>query len=220
MFKKVLIAEDHEIRNLGVINTLEELFVPEFEFVSYCDAALKKVKSAITEEKPYDLLITDLEFDDDFVEQSINSGQELIAEVKKIQPNIKIIAFSIEKKTQLIDELFHGLGINGYVSKGRNDAKELKNTIKRVFADEIVIPQDILNSIRNNTIEVTDYDINLLDSLSKGWKQHEICAHFKQEGLQPNSRSAIEKRLNDLRDSLNARNNIEMIAICKDIGIL
>lgn len=220
MFKKVLIAEDHEIRNLGVIKTLEELCVTEFEFVSYCDAALKKIKTAISEDTPYDLLITDLEFDEDFVEQSITCGQGLIEEVRKFQPNIKIIAFSIEKKTQLIDELFNELGINGYVSKGRDDAKELKNTIKRVFADEIVIPQDILNSIRNNTIEVTDYDINLLDSLSKGWKQHEICAFFKQEGLQPSSRSAIEKRLNDLRDSLNARNNIEMIAICKDMGIL
>lgn len=220
MFKKVLIAEDHEIRNLGVINTLKELNVPEFEFVSYCDAALQKIKTGLIENNPYELLITDLEFDKDFVDQKLISGQELIAEIKNSQLDIKIIAFSIEKKTQIINELFHKLKINGYVSKGRNDAKELKTTIKKVFAGETVIPQDILNSIRNNTFEVTDYDINLLDSLSKGMKQLEICKHFKQEGFHPSSRSAVEKRLNDLRESLNAKNNIELIAICKDMGIL
>lgn len=220
MFKKVLIAEDHEIRNLGVINTLEELKVPKFEFVSYCDKALQKIKIAIEEDEPYDLLISDLVFDEDFVEQKITSGQELVAEAKKIQPELKVVAFSIEKKIQIIDELFNHSKINGYVSKGRNDAKELKSTIKKVFEGETVIPQDILNSLRNNTFEVTDYDVSLLDLLSRGWKQHEIMDHFKNEGLHPNSRSAIEKRLNDLRESLNAKNNIEMIVICKDMGII
>ena len=33
MFNKVLIAEDHEIRNLGVIKTLEELQITDYEFV-------------------------------------------------------------------------------------------------------------------------------------------------------------------------------------------
>jgi len=220
MFKKVLIAEDHEIRNLGVINTLEELEVPKFEFVNYCDKALQKIKIAIEEDEPYDLLISDLVFDEDFVEQKIVSGQQLVAEAKKIQPELKVVVFSIEKKIQIIDELFNHSKISGYVSKGRNDAKELKSTIKKVFEGETVIPQDILNSLRNNTFEVTDYDINLLGLLSKGWKQHEIMDYFKNEGLQPNSQSAIEKRLNDLRESLNARNNIEMVVICKDMGII
>ena len=51
MFNKVLIAEDHEIRNLGVIKTLEELQITDYEFVSYCDDAVYKLKTAISEEK-------------------------------------------------------------------------------------------------------------------------------------------------------------------------
>lgn len=220
MFKKVLIAEDHEIRNLGVINTLEELGISNYEFVSYCDIALQKIKKAFEDGEPYDLLISDLMFDKDSLEQKITSGQQLVAEAKAIQPELKIVVFSIEKKIQVIDELFNKSKINGYVSKGRNDGKELKKTIKKIFAGETVVPQDILNSLRNNTVEVTDYDTALLDLLSKGWKQLEIMDHFKTEGIQPNSRSAIEKRLNELRESLNAKNNIEMIVICKDIGII
>lgn len=220
MFKKVLIAEDHEVRNLGVVNTLAELQIQNFDFVNYCDEALQKIKTAATNNVSYDLLITDLSFDKDHIEQKITSGQKLIEEVKKIQPDLKIIAFSIEKKPKIIDDLFKIHKINGFVSKGRNDGKDLRNTIRKVFSGEIVIPQEILNSIRNTSFEFTEYDVNLIELLAKGWKQSEIEKHFKENKITPDSKSAIEKRLNDLRFELGAKNNIELIVICKDIGII
>lgn len=165
-------------------------------------------------------MITDLSFDKDHIEQKINSGQKLIEEVKKIQPNLKIIAFSIEKKPKIIDDLFKVHSINGFVSKGRNDGKDLRSTIKKVFSGETVIPQEILNSIRNTSFEFTEYDVTLIELLAKGWKQGEIEQHFKENKITPDSKSAIEKRLNDLRFELGAKNNIELIVICKDIGII
>ncbi|MBL7881357.1 response regulator [Chryseobacterium gambrini] len=219
MFKKVLIAEDHEVRNLGVVNALTELQIPHFDFVNYCDDALQKIKAAATADS-YDLLITDLSFDKDHIEQKINSGQQLIEEVKKIQPNLKVIAFSIEKKPKIIDDLFKIHNINGFVSKGRNDGKDLKSTIKKVFSGETVIPQEILNSIRNTSFEFTEYDVTLIELLAKGWKQGDIEKHFKENKITPDSKSAIEKRLNDLRYELGAKNNIELVVMCKDIGII
>ncbi|WP_144281340.1 response regulator [Chryseobacterium echinoideorum] len=220
MFKKVLIAEDHEVRNLGVVNTLTELQIQHFDFVSYCDEALQKIKTAIASKDSYDLLITDLSFDKDHLEQKINSGQNLVEEVRKIQPNLKIIAFSIEKKPKIIDDLFKIHQINGFVSKGRNDGKDLKNTIKRVFSGEIVIPQEILNAIRNTSFDFTEYDVTLIELLAKGWKQSEIEKFFKENEITRDSKSAIEKRLNDLRFELGAKNNIELVVLCKDIGII
>ncbi|MCQ4139929.1 response regulator [Chryseobacterium sp. EO14] len=220
MFKKVLIAEDHEVRNLGVVNALTELQIPHFDFVNYCDDALQKIKAAAATADSYDLLITDLSFDKDHIEQKINSGQQLIEEVKKIQPNLKVIAFSIEKKPKIIDDLFKIHNINGFVSKGRNDGKDLKSTIKKVFSGETVIPQEILNSIRNTSFEFTEYDVTLIELLAKGWKQGDIEKHFKENKITPDSKSAIEKRLNDLRYELGAKNNIELVVMCKDIGII
>lgn len=220
MFRKVIIAEDHEIRNLGVINTLQELQIQNYDFVTYCDEALYKIKTAIEDNAPYDLLITDLNFDKDYIDQKITSGQELIRQAKMLMPDLKAIAFSIEKKPQIIDELFKKYQVNAFVSKGRNDGKELKNTIKKVFAGEIVMPQEILNSIRHNSLEFKEYDIHLLELLAKGWKQVEIGNFFKENNIGRDSKSAIEKRLNELRGNLNAKNNIEMIVICKDLGII
>jgi len=220
MFKKILIAEDHEVRNLGVVNALTELQIHHFDFVSYCDEALNKIKTADIENKPYDLLITDLSFDKDHFQQNLKSGQELIREVRNIHPQIKIIAFSIENKPKIIDDLFKIYGIDGFVGKGRNDGKELRNTIKKVFKGEIVIPQEILNSIRNTPLTISEKDELLLNLLAKGFTQSEIEQHFKQSNITPNSKSAIEKRLNELREVFNAKNNIELIVICKDLGII
>lgn len=220
MFKKILIAEDHEVRNLGVINALSELRIQEFDFVSYCDDAIQRLTKALDEKNAYDLLITDLSFDKDHLEQKINSGQELIDEVKKIQPDLKIVVFSIENKPAIVDELFRKYNINGFVSKGRNDGKELKNTLRKTYKGETVIPQEIINSIRNQSFVFSDYDTLLVELLAKGLKQNQIEMHFKKNNITPDSKSSIEKRLGELRENLNAKNNIEMIVMCKDIGII
>ena len=220
MFKKILIAEDHEIENAGVINALKEMQIQDFEFVSYCDDALQRLTNALQNESPYDLLITDLSFDIDHIQQNINSGQELIKYARELQPRLKIIVFSSEKKPMIIDELFKMYNVDGFVSKARNDGKDLKNTMKKIYKGEVVIPQEILNSIRNYSFDFTDYDTTLLDLLAKGWKQNEIENHFKKNNIQPDSKSSIEKRLSELRDNLRAKNNIEMIVMCKDIGVI
>ena len=47
-----------------------------------------------------------------------------------------------------------------------------------------------------------------------------VDQYFKENNIKPDSKSAIEKKLFDLRENLNAKNNIEMIVMCKDIGII
>lgn len=220
MFKKILIAEDHEIENSGVINALKEMQVQDFEFVGYCDDALRKLADAVHNGLPYDLLITDLSFDVDHIRQYISSGQDLIREARALQPLLKIIVFSTEKRPMIIDELFKTYQVDGFVSKARNDGKELKNTMRKIYKNEIVIPQELLNSIRNYSIDFTEYDTNLLKLLSLGLSQSEIEGRLKKDNIQPYSKSSIEKRLNELRDNLCAKNNIEMIVLCKDLGII
>ena len=60
----------------------------------------------------------------------------------------------------------------------------------------------------------------MLELLAKGHKQSEISTYLKEHKMVPYGIRSIEKRLNELRDSLGAKNNIEMIVICKDIGLI
>lgn len=220
MFKKVLIVEDQEIMNQGILNTIKELNIPDFDYVTYCDEALSRIKTALEKKSPYDLLIADLSFEKDHIPQQLRSGQELISEAKKVQPGLKTVVFSVEKKAKIIDDLYKTYKVDGFVSKARRDGQDLKSTIRKIFNGETVIPQEVLNAMRHISSEFDVYDMKLLELLAKGLKQSEISTHLKEHRMIPYSIRSIEKRLNELRDCLGAKNNIEMIVICKDIGLI
>ena len=68
MFQKVLIAEDMDFINSGIKSQLSELGIKQIDYVQYCDEALLKLKCAkLLDKEPYDLLISDLSFDEDYV---------------------------------------------------------------------------------------------------------------------------------------------------------
>src|SRR5687767_9003836 len=116
MFHKVLVAEDLDSISMTVVQVLEELSVVEIHHAKYCDDAFLKIKKAIYEKEPFDLLISDLSFKQDHRENKLFTGEELIDAVKKIQPNIKTIVFSIEDKSFRIKSLFDNSRINAYIS--------------------------------------------------------------------------------------------------------
>jgi two-component system, NarL family, captular synthesis response regulator RcsB len=222
MFNKVLVAEDFDSISITVGQALEELSVSEIHHAKYCDDALLKIKKALHDNVPYDLLISDLSFKTDHQENKLNSGDELIAAVKKLQPNIKIVVFSIEDKSFRVKSLFDKLGINAFVAKGRNSIPELKKAIQGVFDNESkILSQELSHALRDKSlIEIESYDISLLKSLSKGLILDEIALDFKKSDIIPNGSSSIEKRINKLKIFFKANNNVHLIAIAKDLGLV
>jgi DNA-binding NarL/FixJ family response regulator len=221
MFKKILIAEDHESINLSVQKTLEDLNIPNVDYVYYCDDALAKIEKSIREGEPYDLLITDLYYEEDHREQNIKDGRELIQKIKDIQPTLKVIVFSAEHKSGIIDSLFKEYHINGYVRKARNDSKELKKSIASVYINENYLSLDLKHEVKKlNNYEFSAYEITLVSLLSKGVLQKNIPAHLQEKDIRPFSLSSVEKKLNSLKEDLEVTSNEQLVAFCKDIGII
>ena len=222
MFHKVLVAEDLDSISITVVQALEELSIVEIHHAKYCDDAFLKIKKALHDNMPYDLLISDLSFKQDHRENRISTGEELIDAVKKIQPNIKTIVFSIEDKSFRIKSLFNNSGINAYVSKGRNSIPQLKNAVQNIFnSDEKIISDELSHLLKDKSIlEIETYDISLLKLLSKGLILDEIALEFKNSEIIPNGTSSIEKRINKLKIYFRASNNVHLIAIAKDLGLV
>ncbi|MGI9650516.1 response regulator [Chryseobacterium sp. RLHN22] len=221
MFKKILISEDHESINISVQKTLEELHIKSFDYVYYCDDALAKTQKAIREKQPYDLLITDLYYEEDHHPQKLKDGKELISAIRQEQPDLKIIVFSAEHKSGIIDSLFSDYGINGYVRKARHDSKELKKAINSVYNNENYLSLDLKQDIKKlNNYEFTSYDITLVSLLSQGVLQKNIPVFLQNNNIKPNSLSSIEKKLNTLKEDLGISNNEQLVAFCKDLGII
>jgi DNA-binding NarL/FixJ family response regulator len=222
MFNKVLIAEDLDTISVGVIQALNEISVAEIHHSKYCDDAFLKIKKALHDNVPYDLLISDLSFKPDHRDNRLTSGEELIEAVKKVQPDIKTVVFSIEDKSFRIKSLFKNQGINAYVSKGRDSIPELKKAIQRIYNNkEIELTSEIEYALRDKSLfEIESYDITLLKSLAKGFTLDDISTEFKDSGIIPNGSSSLEKRINKLKIYFKASNNVHLIAITKDLGLV
>ena len=74
MFKKILVAEDYESSNISVEKALEDLKIKESKYVYYCDDALQRVQIGIHEKQTFELLITDLSFDEDHLDKRHNKS--------------------------------------------------------------------------------------------------------------------------------------------------
>lgn len=222
MFKKVLVAEDLDSISIAVVQVLEELQVPVIHHVKYCDEGLLKIKKALAEKEPYDLMITDLSFKSDHRKVTLNSGDELVEAVNKVQPELKKIVFSIEDKSYRIKTLFNELGINAYVTKGRNSISELRNAIESTFNnEEKILSSDLSFNFNDKAlIEIESYDISILKLLSQGHILESISREFKDSSITPNGTSSIEKRINKLKIYFKANNNVHLIAIAKDFGLV
>ena len=220
MFNKILIAEDHESSNFSVQKVLEELQVATVDHVYYCDDALSYLKKSL-DSKPFQLLITDLSFEEDHRKQLVKNGRELIKSCKDLDPELKVIVFSAEHRLGVIDMLFNELEINAFVRKARSDSKELKKAVEAVYNDETYISHDLKLPVKSmNTLEFSNYDIVLLKLLSDGVLQKNIPQILQERDIHPNSLSSVEKRMNAMKLALTVKNNEQLIACCKDLGII
>jgi len=221
MINRVLIVEDHESANISVQKTLEEMKIEAVDYVYYCDDALEKIKLAKNQGRSYDLLITDLYFEADSRTQQITDGTALIVAAREVQPELKVLVFSAESKPAVISMLFDAKGIDGYVRKARNDAKELKLAIEAIRQHQRYYPRRLMQEAnQNNLYSWQELDIAIVELMANGVLIKQIPKHLKARGIRPSGLSSVEKRLNLIKDRLDINTNEQLIAYCKDRRII
>lgn len=221
MIDSVLIAEDHESTNISIQKTLEDLQVADSDYAYYCDDALAKIKTAIQLDRPYDLLITDLYFEEDGQAQQLSGGIDLVNAARLLQPDLKVLVFSAENRPAILEILYRELQVDGYVRKARNDAKELLLAIKEIAQNKRYFPRHISQLIRQkNSHDFTEFDITIISLLANGVPQKNIPSHLEERQIRPSGLSSIEKRLNHIKSVLGFSKNEQLVAFCKDMGII
>ncbi len=221
MFDKVLVSDDLDVINEGVFSVLKELNIKYVDKTQYCDDSYLKIKKAIFDNDPFQLLITDLSFKADYREQKFPNGESLIKVLRKELIPIKIIVFSVEHKLQRIQSLFYKNDINAYVCKGRSGLKELAIAINKVNSGKHYLSKSIEKALDSRLIlNIDDFDIELLQQLSKGFSQEQISRNFKNNNTNPSSLSSIEKHINRLKVQFQANNTVHLISIAKDVGLI
>ncbi len=213
MFKKILIAEDFQDTNKGIVNALESRL--QIDFIQeelYCDKAYNRFKVAYKKGQPYDLLITDLTFNEDHVARRLTSGKELIDAVRSIDKDIKVIVNSMIENPPEINPLFAEQKINGYVCKGRNSLNDLINAIQEAYQNRTFVSPQLNLNTANSVFEMDKYDLMILKDLADGYTKKEISENLKKQNISPNSESTIDKKVSKLFDEFGAKNTHHLIA--------
>lgn len=222
MFKKIIIVEDFDSIGLGISAVIQNrIGANEIVTSQYCDDAYLKIKRAIQDSIPFDLLITDLSFEKDHREAKIKGGKELVEKLRQQGISIPIVVYSIEDRRVVIKELLEIQKVGAYVLKGRNGLKNLERAILTLANGGVFLSPELENSSEKKELfELEDFDISLLSNLAKGFSQNEISKDFKLKGMSPSSLSSIEKRINRLKEEFEAKNAIQLVATAKDLGLI
>ncbi|MFT5213136.1 MAG: DNA-binding NarL/FixJ family response regulator [Patiriisocius sp.] len=221
MFEKVLIVDDHDVVNDGVSKILLDLGISKIHKSLYCDDANLKIKRAKLDNVPFDLVITDLSFKEDHRDCVLKSGEDLVKKLRSEQDNLAIIVFSQEDHFQTVRTMMLTCGANAFVWKSREGNKELVKAIENVYNDKQFLSQHVERALQQKEdTEITDYDIVLVKQLSLGLSQDEISDYLKKQGILPNSKSSVEKRLNKLKDQFTASNAIHLVTLMKDAKLI
>lgn len=221
MFQKVLFSDDYGSVNKGVQSTLRSLSINDIDGVQYCDDAYVKIKASYKNNNPYDLLITDLSFEPDHRKQQFENGEALIKRLNKEHPELKIIVYSMDDRLQKVRLLINEYGVNGYVVKSRNGLQELTRAIQITAQDQLYLSPRVRRALNEKVdLALKPFDMHLIHLLAEGLTQKGISKHLKDKKVLPSSVSSIEKKLRRLREQFNADNNVQLMTIVKDLGLL
>ena len=114
----------------------------------------------------------------------------MIEEVKKLQPDIKIIVFTGEKKPAIIKSFVEYLKVDGYVCKGLYGLSELNKAITAVDQGNVYTCPVTTNALhQKNVLKLDAYEIQLLKLLVQGYKQEEISQYLIEHHITPNSQT-------------------------------
>lgn len=219
MFKKVLLAEDFQDTNLGIVDMLKsKLHIQEIQEELYCDKAFNRLKLAHSTDTPFELLITDIHFKENHVARKITSGVELIQAVRKLQPNIKIIVNSMVDNPVKINPLFKEQKIDAYVCKGRHGLEELVKAIHEVYHNRTYYSPQINLNVTNNVFQLDQFDLDIVKDLADGLTKKEISEKLRKQKISPSSESTIDKRVSRLFDEFGAKNTNHLIAKLVKLG--
>ena len=215
---KILIADDHQLIIDGIISSLKEIGDFDISSTTNCDDAFTKLK-----QEKFDILFTDLSFDNSTENTLIDGGEELIKAVRNNEFDLKIGVITGHTETNRVYYVISNLNPNAYLLKSKCDAVEIGFAVQKMLQNEFYYTHEIHQKImRRNIIQIQmdDVAIQILKELPNHPKISNLEGVItKVDGSFLKLRS-IETKLSNLRTDLNANNNTDLVLKAKELGII
>ncbi len=215
---KILIVDDHQLIIDGIMSSLKENGNYEIVSSTNCDNAFEKIK-----EGSFDILFTDLSFDNTSLSTKIDGGEGLIKAIRKEEIAIKIAVITGHTETNRVYNVIRNLKPSAYLLKNKCDAIELDFAIKKMMNNDVYYSHEVHQKLIKRAcveIQMDEVAIQILKELPKQSKISNLVGIIHKEDGSLLKLRSIEGKLANLRIDLNAVNNTDLILKAKELGII
>ncbi|MFK8058578.1 MAG: response regulator transcription factor [Polaribacter sp.] len=219
---KILIVDDHQLVIQGILCSLKE--VGDFDVVTTnnCDDAFNLIKTH-QNNNPFQLLFTDLSFDNSTEDTLIDGGEELIKAIRNNEFDIKIAVITGHTETNRVYNVISNLNPNAYLLKSKCNATEIGFAVQKMLVNDYYYTHEIHQKImRRNIIQIQmdEVAIQILKELPNHPKISNLEGVIKKGDGSFLKLRSIETKLGNLRTDLNANNNTDLVLKAKELGII
>ncbi|MFL0071730.1 response regulator transcription factor [Tenacibaculum maritimum] len=219
---KLLIVDDHQLVIEGILSSLKKIDHLEVETSKSCDDAFFKIKTN-QHNAPFDILFTDLSFDNTTYNTILNDGESLIKKINEEKIPIKIGIITGHSETNRIYNVIHNLNPSAYILKSKCDSAELNFAIQKIIANETYYSHEIHNKLLKRAIvliQMDDIATQILKELRKHPKISNLEGLILKSDGSPIKLRAIESKLAKLRIDLDANNNTDLVLKAIELGLI
>ncbi|WP_426479183.1 response regulator [Chryseobacterium sp. CBSDS_008] len=155
MTRKIIIADDHFVVRLGTTLILESHY--KDVKISYAESYTELTDKLYAEQ--FDLLILDINMPE-------SKYLSMIGEIKIVQPNLKILVFSVYDNDIAVQYIIEGA--DGYINK-LSDENNILEAVQQIFETGTYYSPDIVKKLVSSAKK--DTPINPLETLSEREKE-------------------------------------------------
>ena len=216
----ILIVDDHPFIIEGYKNAITRYNPKDFEFLI---SQAKDCESAYNIITNPDTIVFDIAFLDismpPYEEKGIYNGEDLAKLISEYMPSCKIILLTMYTELLKIKTIIKTINPSGLVIKNDLTFDELLFAFDKVIKGKTYYSESVvkmLNLSEEDTIEIDQFDKQILFHLSKGTKLNDIPQYI------PISLGAIERRKLNLKELLKVEegSDIELVREAKNRGLL
>ncbi len=219
---RIAVVDDHQLMLKGICNSLGEYANYETECYSSCDEAFAAIKEQ-QDTNPFDVLFTDLSFDNLTQSSQIDGGESLICKVKNEGITIKVGVITGHNETNRIYNVINNLKPDAYILKSHCTGEELHFAVQKMLRGDKFYTHEVHQKIMRRTIVQIQMDEAAIQIL-KEFPKHAKITNLEGKILKSDGnfmkKRAIEHKLTNLRIDLGAKNNTDLILKAKELGII
>ena len=219
---RILIVDDHQLVIHGLLFSLNAAGDFDIVTTNTCDEAFQLIKNNLNS-NPFQILFTDLSFNNTTEFSKLDGGEELIKALKNNEIDIKIGVITSHTETNRVYNVVSNLNPNAYILKSTCDATEIGFAVQKMLTNDYYYTHEIHQKImRRNIIQIQmdDVAIQILKELPNHPKISNLEGVVKKNDGSVVKLRSIEAKLSNLRTDLNANNNTDLILKAKELGII